>query len=391
MYISICTLRFTDPYLQLFPRKSPNPTLNNSDFRYCPEKFLTSLKSFPQENSSDRKTDHATEHKIKRDKIDKDYPGQERFWKKTILGCFMSSVDERELAEVRMIEEGLRKAYDGDAKGVVDAFSSLRDFAVQLIHLDLTAENELDAKALIIAMGDIGKLTAEKRMEIASIAAVHSLGEVAVEAADRKRESLALKALSGLGGLALEFAEKGMDAVAKNAAETLGNLGKKSLEAKMEVLASLSETYLMQLARKAMDENLPETWATAVNFLVGIGVSSAGQEMENSSVGSAILLEELGIAAVRKRNEPQVKVIIEALEKLGKELSRQESKNALVQTVWTLETLRVLALEYGMETAVAAGKLTLEALNTTGIPDEEQNLERIQEIKELHRRILKRS
>ena len=76
----------------------------------------------------------------------------------------MSSEEERELAEVRMIEEGLRKAYDGDAKGVADAFSSLKDFAVQLIDLDLTAENEIDAKALIIAMGDIGRMTAEKRM-----------------------------------------------------------------------------------------------------------------------------------------------------------------------------------------------------------------------------------
>lgn len=80
-------------------------------------------------------------------------------------GCCMSFADERELAEVRMIEEGgLRSAYDGgDTEGgVIKAFSSLRDFAVYLVHLDITAEHELDAKALIIAMGDIGREAAQK-------------------------------------------------------------------------------------------------------------------------------------------------------------------------------------------------------------------------------------
>lgn len=69
MYISICTLRFTDLYPQQFPRKFPNPTLKYPRFRYFPEKFLTAPKSLPQENSSDRKTDHTTGHKIKRDQI----------------------------------------------------------------------------------------------------------------------------------------------------------------------------------------------------------------------------------------------------------------------------------------------------------------------------------
>lgn len=69
MYISICTLRFKDLYLQQFPQKIPNLTLKYSHFRYFPEKFLTAPKNFPQENSSDRKTDHTTGHKIKRDQI----------------------------------------------------------------------------------------------------------------------------------------------------------------------------------------------------------------------------------------------------------------------------------------------------------------------------------
>ncbi|WP_269850155.1 hypothetical protein [Methanosarcina horonobensis] len=216
----------------------------------------------------------------------------------------MSSVDERELAEVRMIEEGLRSAYDGDAERVVEALSRLRDFAVQLVHLEITAEYELDAKALIIAMGDIGRETAEKRMETASIASVRALGEVAVEAVDQKRESLALKALSVLVSLALELGGKSMDAAAKSAAESLGSFGKVSSRKKMEVLTGLSEVYLMQLSIKAMEKNLSETWDIALSFLREIGSSSAEQAMENGAVGTAILLEELGTAAVRGRDEP---------------------------------------------------------------------------------------
>lgn len=303
----------------------------------------------------------------------------------------MSSVEERELAEVRMIEEGLRSAYDGDVEGVIEAFKGLRDFAVNLVHLNITAEYELDAKALIIAMGDIGRETAERRMEAASIASSRTLGEVSIEAADQERESLALKALSVLGNLAMEFGEKGMDAAAKSAAESLGNVGKASSRKKMEVLTGLSEVYLMQLSMKAMQENLSETWDTTLSYLEEIGASSAEQAIENDAIGAAILLEELGTAAAGRRDEPRVKAVIQALGKLGRELSRIGSKNALVQTVWALETLRILALEYEMENAGNTGKLELELLSTAGILDEEQNLEKIQEIKELHQLILRRS
>ncbi len=203
-------------------------------------------------------------------------------------GCCMSFADERELAEVRMIEEGgLRSAYDGgDTEGgVIKAFSSLRDFAVYLVHLDITAEHELDAKALIIAMGDIGREAAQKRMEEASISSVSSLGEVAVEAVYEERESLALKALSVLGSLALEFGGKGMDAAAKSAAESLANVGKASSKKKMEVLTGLSEVYLMQLSMKAMEEKLSVTWNISLNLLGEIGVLSAEKAMENNAVG----------------------------------------------------------------------------------------------------------
>lgn len=303
----------------------------------------------------------------------------------------MSAVDERELAEVRMIEEGLRSAYDGDSERVIEAFNGLKDFAVHLVHMDITAENELDAKALIIAMGDIGRETAERGMEAASIASAHALGKVAVEAVDQERESLALKALSVLGNLALEFGRKNMDEVAKSAAGSLGNIGKAASKIKMEVLTGLSEVYLMQLSMKAMEENLLETWDTALNSLEEIGASSAEQEIESDAVGAAILLEELGTAAARKQDEPRVKSVIKALGKLGRELSQKGSKNALVQTVWALETLRILAFEHEMENAGSEGKLELELLSTAGIPDEEQNLEKIQEIREFHQRILRRS
>ena len=77
----------------------------------------------------------------------------------------MSSVNEHELDEVRTIEEGFKKAYEGDLKGTVDAIDKLRDFTLQLIHMNVTAENELDIKALMISIGDIGRVAAEMKME----------------------------------------------------------------------------------------------------------------------------------------------------------------------------------------------------------------------------------
>lgn len=68
--------------------------------------------------------------------------------------------------------------------------------------------------------------------------------------------------------------------------------------------------------------------------------------------------------------------VIQTLGKLGRELSQHGSKSALVQTVWALEILRILALRSKMESAETAGKVELESLSTAGILDEEQNLEK---------------
>jgi len=299
--------------------------------------------------------------------------------------------DESELAEIREIEEGFKKAYDGDAKGTVEAVDKLRDFAVRLIYLNATAENDLDVKALMIAIRDIGRVAAERRMELVCMATSRALVDVVVEAAGKEREPLAVKALSLLGSLALEFAETGMDTAAKGAAEFLGDCGKFSSKRKMETLVSLAEVYLMQLAMKALDKNLSEIGSASIGLLGEIGASSAEQTLENSTTETAILLEDLGNTAVIKKDEVYAKAVIQALGNLGTTVSHYDLKNSLIQTAWSLETIRVLAQEQGLKTACLEAKAVLESLNTAGMLDEEQNLERIQEIKTFHHRILKKN
>ena len=68
--------------------------------------------------------------------------------------------NQRDLEEVRGIENGLKAAYARNTKETVEAFERLRDFAIRLVYLNVTAEHELDAKALIVSIGDIGKITA---------------------------------------------------------------------------------------------------------------------------------------------------------------------------------------------------------------------------------------
>ncbi len=201
-----------------------------------------------------------------------------------IAGSGMSSVNERELDEVRTIEEGFKKAYDQDVEGTVEAVDRLRDFAFQLIHMDVTAENELDIKALMISIGDIGRVAAEMGMESVCAASSRALGDTALEAAGQKRETLAIKALSVVGNLALEFTGKGLDTAVKGAVETLGNCGKVSSRMKMETLASLSEIYLMQTALKSMEKNLSASGTAAISFLGEVGVSSAEQAIEISTL-----------------------------------------------------------------------------------------------------------
>jgi hypothetical protein len=83
--------------------------------------------------------------------------------------------------------------------------------------------------------------------------------------------------------------------------------------------------------------------------------------------------------------------VIQALGNLGTAVSRCGPNSALVQTAWSLETIRILTQVLDLEDAYHAAKLMLESLNTDGILDEEQNLEKIQEIKKFHSYILERS
>jgi hypothetical protein len=197
--------------------------------------------------------------------------------------------------------------------------------------------------------------------------------------------------LSVVGNLALEFVGRGLDTAARGAVESLGKCGKASSKIKMEVLASLSEIYLMQVALKAMEKDISETVIASINMLGEIGASSAEQKMEISTLEAAVILEDLGNSVVREKNESYAKSAVQALENLGTAASRYGLKSVLVQTVWSLEIIRVLTQEQGLRAACLAAKSALESLNTAGMLDEEQNLEKIQEIKKFHSIFLKKS
>ncbi len=307
------------------------------------------------------------------------------------MGYGISPVNVNDLDEVRTIEEGFKKAYGGDLKGTVEAVDKLKGFALQLIHLEADAENELDIKALIISIGDIARVSAEMKMERACSVSGRILGDIALEAAGQKRVQIAIKALSIVGSLALEFTGKGLEMAARSAAESLGICGKSFSKIKMETLVSLSEVYLMQVSLLSIEKGFYKTGTAAIDYLGEIGIASAEQSIESCTLEAAVTLEDLGNAAVRENSESYVKAVIEALENLGTEVSRHGMKNILVQIVWSLETIRVLSLEQGLKGACFAAKAALESINTAGMLDTEQNLEKIREIKEFRSFILKKS
>jgi hypothetical protein len=113
--------------------------------------------------------------------------------------------------------------------------------------------------------------------------------------------------------------------------------------------------------------------------------------MEISTLEAAVILEDLGNAAVREKHEFYAQAVIHTLENLGTAVSRRGLKNALVQIAWSLEIIRVFTLEQGMIAAFLAAKSALESLNTTQLLDEAQNLEKIQEIKKFHSIFLKKT
>jgi hypothetical protein len=299
--------------------------------------------------------------------------------------------NRNELDEVKTIEEGFKKAYNQDARGTIEAIEKLRNFTLQLIHMKAVPENEIDVKALVISIGDLGRVAAETGMEIVCIAASSALGDIALEAAGQKRETLAAKTLSVVGNLALEFAGKGLGTAAKSAAESIGKFGKASPRLRVETLASLSEIYLMQIALKAMEKKISEAAIVSINFLGDVGASSAELKTEISTLEAAVILEDLGNVFVKEKSDSYANAVVLALKNLGKAASMYGLQNVLVQIVWSLEIIRVLALEQDLEATCLTAKSALESFNTIGMLDEEQNLEKIQEIKKFHSIFLKKS
>lgn len=300
------------------------------------------------------------------------------------------SLGESELDEVRAIEEGFKKVYDEDSEGTAEAIGKIRDFAISLIRFNPTVENELDAKALMISIGDIGRVAVEKKIEGACAASCNALRDIAIEAARQQREALAVKASSIIGNLALEFTAGKLHKAAESAAESIGNCGKAFSDLNMETLASLCEIYLMRITFKAMEKELPEAGLVSITLLGEIGATSAGKVMEISTLEAAVILEDLGNAAAREKNEEYVRGTIRALQSIGTVVSQYGLKSVLVQVAWALETLRLLAQEQGLQAAGQDAKAAVESLNTAGILDEEQNLEKIQEIKKFHDLVLRK-
>ncbi|MGB9927562.1 MAG: hypothetical protein ACPK85_04075 [Methanosarcina sp.] len=300
------------------------------------------------------------------------------------------TLGESELDEVRAIEEAFKKAYDEDSEGTAKAVGKIRDFAINLIRFKPTLENELDAKALMISIGDIARVAAERKIEEACTASCNALKDIAIEAARQQREALAVKGSSIIGNLALEFTTGRLHKTAEIAAGAIGNCGKAFSNLNLETLASLCEIYLMRVTYKAMEKNLPGVGLLSITLLGQIGAASAGKIMEISTLEAAVILEDLGNAAAREENDAYVKATVRALENIGEAVSQYGLKSVLVQVAWALETLRLLAKEQGLQTAEQEAKAAVEALNTAGILDEEQNLEKIQEIKKFHDLVLRK-
>ncbi|MDD2438681.1 MAG: hypothetical protein PHD41_00435 [Methanosarcinaceae archaeon] len=302
----------------------------------------------------------------------------------------MYSFDTGELDEYKIIEAGIRAANLQDTKGVVEAFAKLKTFTIRRISFNIKKEHEIDVKAVIIAMGDLGKLVAEKRMESAALAAVYELGEVAQGAAEYGREALAVKAASNLGSLTRRLAENDMDAAIKAGAEAFDKFGKASARQKSESQLSMAEVFLMQLAETSLRKKYREASLAAVCALGNIGVFAAEAKLEDSVIGAELLLEEVGMLAVREKQEAEAKAVIQTLGLIGKSASQQGLKSSLVQAAWSLGIMQVLSEEEGLISVSRAAKVGLESLKTAGIQDEEQNLERILEIKRYQRKLMER-
>jgi hypothetical protein len=288
------------------------------------------------------------------------------------------------LNEAEAINTGLSSVEDRNESRVFQALDSLTGIAEEF----LSENEEADAVRVIQSISEIAQATARESMELVTINAVIALGKLAKAAAKKGYGSALNRGIVAIGKTGRTAASNSLEAGSKVAATTLmeiWNLSSPKEKAREELVAF--SLLLRDIGAAAAVQGMEEALLNAATCLGEVGKKEAAESLELETISTLILLEEIGATAAEKYFDEALSSIALSIEDAGKLSIKKGLHEAALQSQWVLETLRIQAEEKLLANSPIVIEMALDSFKLTGATETEENIQKLQEIKELQTKV----
>jgi hypothetical protein len=125
--------------------------------------------------------------------------------------------------------------------------------------------------------------------------------------------------------------------------------------------------------------------AVCISCLGDIGKLTAQRNLEEAAVGVELMLEEIAAAAMQENLQNSVRIIASSIEDIGKDAEEEDMESAVFQAASALQTIISNAENRYLNNASIAAKIALESFNDLEIINDETNIKKVEEVREIMR------
>jgi hypothetical protein len=284
--------------------------------------------------------------------------------------------------EDEMVNLGLTSVNGESDEGVNQSL----DFLIKTGTYYLSEKNELEAGKIVASIRDIGKAAILKGMENAAVNALRALENIMQCSNRQNTEDTTVKVLLSFGTIGKTAAEQEMEMVAKLAASMLGKTGNTAVFLKKEretIAVTIALGEIGKAVAKVEYPDISENTAICISCLGEMGKLAAQKNLEEAAVGVELMLEELAVTAMQENLQNAVGSIVNSIEDIGKSAEDEKMENVVLQAASALQTIMSSKGAKYLNSASIAAKIALESLNELDLINDEANIHKIEEIREM--------
>ncbi|MPM63709.1 hypothetical protein SDC9_110591 [bioreactor metagenome] len=225
-------------------------------------------------------------------------------------------------------------------------------------------------------------------MELVTINSVLALGKLAKTAAKKGYRSALNRTVVATGKLGRTAASSSLEAGSKVAATTLMEIWNLSSPKKKDLEEMIAFSLLLKdIGSAAAIQGMEEALLSVVTCLGEVGKKEAAESLETETINTLLLLEEIGGIAAEKYFDEALSSVALSIEDTGKLSLKNGIREAALQSQWSLETLKVQAEEKLLDNASVVIEMTLDSFKFPDFKETDENMNRLQEVKNLQKKV----